>query len=45
LGFLDGKDLVILNHGFTKKSQKIPQNEIATAKKRKQDYYYRKDRK
>jgi phage-related protein len=24
LGFLDGKDLVILNRGFTKKSQKIP---------------------
>ena len=38
LGFWDGKDLVILNHAFTKKSQKIPQKEIATAKKRKQDY-------
>ncbi len=45
LGFLDGKDLVILNHAFTKKSQKIPQKEIATAEKRKQDYYSRKEKK
>jgi phage-related protein len=44
-GFLDGKDLVILNHGFTKKSQKTPQKEIATAEKRKKDYYYRKAKK
>jgi phage-related protein len=42
LGFLDGKDFVILNHGFTQKSQKIPQKEIVTAEKRKQDYYNRK---
>lgn len=42
LGFLDGNDLVILNHGFTKKTQKTPQKEIATAEKRKQDYYNRK---
>ena len=42
LGFLDGKDLIILNHGFTKKSQKTPQKEIATAEKRKQNYYNRK---
>ena len=45
LGFFDGKDLVILNHAFTKKSQKIPQNEIATAEKRKQDYFKRKVKK
>lgn len=45
LGFFDGKDLVILNHGFTKKSQKIPQKEIASAEKRKQDYYNRKAKK
>jgi len=45
LGFWDGKDLVILNHGFTKKSQKIHQKEIATAEKRKQDYYNRKAKK
>lgn len=42
LGFLDGKDLIILNHGFTKKSQKTPQKEIATAENRKQDYYNQK---
>ena len=45
LGFWDGKDLVILAHGFTKKSQKIPQKEIATAETRKQDYYNRKAKK
>jgi len=45
LGFFDGKDLVILNHGFTKKSLKTPQKEIATAEKRKQDYYIRKVKK
>lgn len=45
LGFMDGKDLVILNHGFTNKSQKTPQKEIATAEKRKQDYYNRKAKK
>jgi len=42
LGFFDGKDLVILNHGFTKKSQKMPKREIITAEKRKQDYLRRK---
>jgi phage-related protein len=31
LGFFDGKDLVILNHAFTKKTKKIPVKEIATA--------------
>ena len=45
LGFFDGKDLVVLNHAFTKKSQKIPQKEIATAEKRKQDYFNRKVKK
>ena len=43
LGFFDGKDLVVLNHAFTKKSQKIPQKEIDTAEKRKQDYFNRKE--
>jgi phage-related protein len=45
LGFFDGKDLVILNHAFTKKSQKIPQKQIATAEKRKQNYFSRKVKK
>ena len=39
LGFFDGKDLIILNHAFGKKSQKIPQKEIAVAEKRKRDYF------
>ena len=43
LGFFDGKDLVVLNHAFTKKSQKIPQKEIAVAEKRKQNYFKQKD--
>ena len=42
LGFFDGKDLVILNHAFTKKSQKIPQKEINTAEKRKIQYFKQK---
>jgi phage-related protein len=39
LGFFDGKDLVILNHAFTKKSQKIQQKDIAVAEKRKHNYF------
>lgn len=45
LGFFDGKELVILNHAFTKKSQKIPQKEIATAEKRKRNYFKQKVKK
>ena len=43
LGFFDGKDLVVLNHAFTKKSQKIPQKEIVVAEKRKHSYFKQKD--
>jgi phage-related protein len=39
LGFWDGPGLVILNHAFTKKTQKIPQKEIKTAENRKDDYF------
>jgi phage-related protein len=42
LGFFDGKDLVVLNHAFAKKSQKTPKKEIALAEKRKLDYLRRK---
>ena len=42
LGFFDGNDLIILNHAFTKKTQKIPKKEIATAEKRKKHYFDRK---
>ena len=45
LGFFDGNELVILNHGFTKKSQKIPQKEISTAEKRKRNYFKQKVKK
>ena len=31
LGFFDGNDLVILNHAFTKKTQKTPKKEIKKA--------------
>jgi len=43
LGFFDGRDLVVLSHAFTKKSQKIPQKEIAVAEKRKHSYFKQKD--
>ena len=43
LGFLDGKNLLILNHAFTKKSQKIPEKEIAVAEKRKHNYFKLKE--
>ena len=39
LGFFDGKELLILNHACTKKSQKIPLKEIAVAEKRKRNYF------
>jgi phage-related protein len=42
LGFLDGDELLILTSGFTKKTQKIPRQEIITAEKRKRDYFNRR---
>ncbi|MBC8258068.1 MAG: type II toxin-antitoxin system RelE/ParE family toxin [SAR324 cluster bacterium] len=42
LGFLDGKDIVILNHAFQKKTQKTPRKEIKIAEARKKDYLKRK---
>jgi len=42
LGFLDGEKLVILNHGFQKKTQKIPKKEIQLAETRKKDYLKRR---
>jgi len=41
LGFLDGNGLVILNHAFTKKTQKIPRKEIKITEQRKKDYFLR----
>ena len=44
LGFFDGHHLIILNHAFTKKTQKTPKKEIKLAEKRKQEYFERRDR-
>ncbi len=38
LGFLYGNDLVVLNHAFIKKTQKIPKKEIRIAEQRKKEY-------
>lgn len=42
LGFFDGDDLIVLNHGFQKKTQKTPHRDIEVAEKRKTDYLRRK---
>ncbi|MBI1928260.1 type II toxin-antitoxin system RelE/ParE family toxin [Candidatus Poribacteria bacterium] len=42
LGFFDSADVVVLNHAFTKKTQKTPRPEIRIAEQRKQDYHRRK---
>ena len=42
LGFFDGNDLIVLNHAFTKKTQKIPKKEIKISERRKKDYFLRK---
>jgi phage-related protein len=39
LGFFDGDNLVVLNHAFTKKTQKTPSKEIRIAEQRKKDYF------
>ncbi|WFE69191.1 type II toxin-antitoxin system RelE/ParE family toxin [Thiomicrospira sp. R3] len=44
LGFLDGDQVVILNHGFQKKTQKTPKKELLIAEVRKEDYLNRKQR-
>ena len=38
LGFFNGKDLVILNHGFIKKTQKLPGKELNVALERYQEF-------
>ena len=42
LGFLDGNQLIVLNHGFQKKTQKTPKKEIQVAEARKKDYLNRR---
>ena len=43
LGFLDGTNLIVLNHAFRKKTQKTPLQVIKTAEERKKDYLKRKE--
>ena len=43
-GSLDGDRLLILNHAFTKKTQKTPKKEINKAKQRKKEYLLRNKR-
>jgi len=42
LGFFDGEDMIVLNHGFQKKTQKTPRQEVELAERRKTDYLKRK---
>ena len=42
LGFFDDDNLVVLNHGFQKKTQKTPAKGISVAEKRRKDYLLRK---
>lgn len=41
-GFLDGDKLVVLGHGFQKKTQKTQKKEIQLAEARKKDYHKRR---
>ncbi len=38
LGFKDGNNIIVLNHGFYKKTQKTPKKDIQLAQVRKKDY-------
>ena len=42
MGFINEEQKLVLCHGFTKKTQKSPQQEIATATARKNEYENRK---
>jgi phage-related protein len=42
LGFWDAGNLSVLTNGFAKKTQKIPERELALAAQRKRDYLNRK---
>ena len=42
LGFFDGNEFLILNHGFIKKTQNIPKKELDLAIERCSDYKERK---
>ena len=42
LGFMEKDNQVVLTNGFAKKSQKTPQQELALAEQRRQEYYQRR---
>ncbi|MBL0731398.1 MAG: type II toxin-antitoxin system RelE/ParE family toxin [Desulfosarcina sp.] len=42
LGFFDDDELIVLNHAFIKKTQKVPKKEIEIAEQRKKDYFLRR---
>ena len=42
LGFFDGATLIILTNGFSKKTDKIPSNELDLAERRRRDHLKRK---
>ena len=42
LGFIEGNEIIILNHAFQKKTQKTPKKEIQIAEARKKDYLKRR---
>jgi phage-related protein len=44
LGFLEGRDLIVLTNSFQKKSQQTPPAEIRLAEERKADYLRRRKR-
>jgi phage-related protein len=44
LGFLDGPNLVVLDHAFQKKTQKTPKQAIKIAEERRKDYFRRKQK-
>ena len=44
LGFWDGKKKLVLNHGFQKKKQKTPGQEIERAEKYRKNYFRRLNR-
>ena len=42
IGFFDGPNIVVVAHGFQKKTQKTPKRAIKIAEERKKDYFRRK---
>lgn len=42
LGFFEKENIIILTNGFAKKSQRIPEQEIVIAERRKNEYLKRK---